>query len=34
VARVAEDHGGGGHRNAAGFSVPLVTWLERFVGRR
>jgi hypothetical protein len=31
VARIAEGHGGGGHRNAAGFSVPLALWLERFV---
>jgi hypothetical protein len=33
VAKVAEAHGGGGHRNAAGFSVPLATWLEQFVGQ-
>lgn len=32
VARIAEGLGGGGHRNAAGFSVSLAEWLERFVG--
>jgi len=31
VARIAGRYGGGGHRNAAGFSVPLRQWLERFV---
>lgn len=31
VASVAERYGGGGHRNAAGFSVPLRTWLDDFV---
>jgi uncharacterized protein len=31
VARIAERLGGGGHRNAAGFSVPLADWLERFL---
>jgi nanoRNase/pAp phosphatase (c-di-AMP/oligoRNAs hydrolase) len=31
VSRVAYEHGGGGHRNAAGFSVPLKDWLARFV---
>jgi hypothetical protein len=31
VSKVAERHGGGGHRNAAGFSVPLRVWLEQFV---
>ena len=30
VAKVAEGHGGGGHANAAGFSVPLARWLEEF----
>ena len=30
VASVAASHGGGGHRNAAGFSVPLSTWLADF----
>ena len=27
VAEVAQQLGGGGHRNAAGFSVPLARWL-------
>ncbi len=31
VASIAERYGGGGHRNAAGFSVPLRTWLDDFV---
>ena len=31
VSRVAASHGGGGHRNAAGFSVPLKVWLDRFL---
>jgi oligoribonuclease NrnB/cAMP/cGMP phosphodiesterase (DHH superfamily) len=31
VARVAVELGGGGHRNAAGFSVPLREWMERFL---
>lgn len=31
VAAVAERYGGGGHRNAAGFSVSLAEWLARFV---
>lgn len=31
VAAIAERYGGGGHRNAAGFSVPLRTWLDDFV---
>jgi nanoRNase/pAp phosphatase (c-di-AMP/oligoRNAs hydrolase) len=31
VATIAESYGGGGHRNAAGFSVPLRTWLDDFV---
>jgi oligoribonuclease NrnB/cAMP/cGMP phosphodiesterase (DHH superfamily) len=31
VSAIAERYGGGGHRNAAGFSVPLAEWLERFV---
>jgi oligoribonuclease NrnB/cAMP/cGMP phosphodiesterase (DHH superfamily) len=30
VASVAARYGGGGHRNAAGFSVPLRRWLEEF----
>ncbi|UCE85328.1 MAG: hypothetical protein JSU66_13400 [Deltaproteobacteria bacterium] len=31
VAKIAAQYGGGGHRNASGFSVPLREWLERFV---
>lgn len=31
VAAIAREHGGGGHRNAAGFSVRLDAWLARFV---
>jgi hypothetical protein len=31
VSEVAAEYGGGGHRNAAGFTVPLADWLERFV---
>jgi hypothetical protein len=31
AAQIAERLGGGGHRNAAGFSVPLVEWLERYL---
>ena len=31
VASLAASHGGGGHRNAAGFSVTLDAWLTRFV---
>ena len=31
VSKVAAEFGGGGHRNAAGFSVSLETWLEKFV---
>ena len=30
VAQVASEYGGGGHRNAAGFSVSLERWLEDF----
>ncbi len=30
VSKVAGEYGGGGHRNAAGFSVTLREWLERF----
>jgi nanoRNase/pAp phosphatase (c-di-AMP/oligoRNAs hydrolase) len=32
ISKVAAAYGGGGHRNAAGFSVPLREWLERFLG--
>lgn len=31
VSGIAESFGGGGHRNAAGFSVPLVRWLRDFL---
>jgi hypothetical protein len=31
VARLAAGYGGGGHRNAAGFHVPLEEWLRRFI---
>ncbi len=31
VAAIAVELGGGGHRNAAGFSVPLTTWLSDFL---
>ncbi len=31
VAAVAARFGGGGHRNAAGFTLPLGEWLERFL---
>jgi oligoribonuclease NrnB/cAMP/cGMP phosphodiesterase (DHH superfamily) len=31
VARIASALGGGGHRNAAGFSVPLEEWTARFL---
>lgn len=31
VAAIAARHGGGGHRNAAGFSVSLREWIERFL---
>ena len=30
VATIAESFGGGGHANAAGFSVTLKRWLEEF----
>ena len=30
VAKVAESYGGGGHANAAGFSVTLKRWLDEF----
>ena len=32
VASVAAVYGGGGHRNAAGFTVSLEDWVQRFVG--
>ena len=28
---IAGEYGGGGHRNASGFSVTLETWLEMFL---
>lgn len=31
VGSIAARYGGGGHRNAAGFTVPLAEWLENFV---
>jgi hypothetical protein len=31
VSRIAKEYGGGGHRNAAGFSVSLEEWLAGFV---
>ena len=31
VSEIAREHGGGGHRNASGFSVPLERWLADFV---
>ena len=31
VAAIAARHGGGGHRNAAGFSVSLKRWIDEFV---
>jgi hypothetical protein len=31
VTKVAERYGGGGHRNASGFTVPLRSWLEEFL---
>ena len=31
VSKIAERHGGGGHRNASGFSVSLTRWLEDFI---
>jgi nanoRNase/pAp phosphatase (c-di-AMP/oligoRNAs hydrolase) len=31
VASIASGYGGGGHRNAAGFNVPLQRWLDEFV---
>jgi oligoribonuclease NrnB/cAMP/cGMP phosphodiesterase (DHH superfamily) len=31
AAAIANDYGGGGHRNAAGFYVTLPDWLEHFV---
>jgi oligoribonuclease NrnB/cAMP/cGMP phosphodiesterase (DHH superfamily) len=30
VSAIARRYGGGGHRNASGFSVPLRRWLEEF----
>lgn len=31
VSKIAVEYGGGGHRNAAGFRVPLTRWIEEFV---
>jgi oligoribonuclease NrnB/cAMP/cGMP phosphodiesterase (DHH superfamily) len=30
VSEIAQRYGGGGHRNASGFSVPLRRWLDEF----
>jgi len=30
VSAIARRYGGGGHRNASGFSVPLLRWLDEF----
>ncbi len=31
VSKLAGEYGGGGHRNAAGFTVTLAEWVEQFV---
>ncbi len=31
VAKIASECGGGGHRNAAGFSLPLKDWMRKLV---
>ena len=31
VSSIAGRYGGGGHRNAAGFSIPLADWIAHFV---
>jgi hypothetical protein len=31
VSAIAADFGGGGHRNASGFSVAIKIWLDQFV---
>jgi hypothetical protein len=31
VSKLAAEFGGGGHRNASGFSVTLDDWIKRFV---
>ena len=31
VSVIAQSYGGGGHKNAAGFSVPLAQWVEEFL---
>jgi nanoRNase/pAp phosphatase (c-di-AMP/oligoRNAs hydrolase) len=31
VSRIAAGYGGGGHRSAAGFTVTLGEWVERFL---
>jgi len=31
VSKVAQRYGGGGHRNASGFTVPLRVWFEDFL---
>jgi hypothetical protein len=32
VSEIAGEYGGGGHKNAAGFSVSLRDWVEKFIG--
>ena len=32
VSEIAGEYGGGGHKNAAGFSVSLRDWIDKFVG--
>ena len=32
VSEIAGEYGGGGHKNAAGFSVSLRDWIDQFVG--
>jgi nanoRNase/pAp phosphatase (c-di-AMP/oligoRNAs hydrolase) len=31
ISKIAERYGGGGHRNASGFSMELDRWREEFV---
>ena len=31
VAKIASEYGGGGHRNAAGFTLPLKEWMKKLV---
>ena len=32
VSKIAGEYGGGGHKNAAGFSLPLTTWVSIILG--